>query len=201
MQQWIVERSDLERQLREEWAITNSEAQRLLLHQQRQIDLASQRTSSQGLHELRASRRHIGTSREQTSCQEAKESSIDDMELTSDSTIPPPTLTKKRNRTHVLVGQPNRMEFEQDNFSSDASSEYRDPDNPENPVGPGNKAADDGSEGAQPTTNRRGLVGKRFPWRFVRICFWMLFAFALHVALMGLLFRYGWMANFDILCA
>ncbi|KAG0354659.1 hypothetical protein BG005_006305 [Podila minutissima] len=89
----------------------------------------------------------------------------------------------------ITNSEAQRMEFEQDNFSSDASSEYRDPDNPENPVGPGNKAADDGSEGAQPTKNRRGLVGKRFPWRFVRICFWMLFAFALHVALMGLLFR------------
>ncbi|KAG0089040.1 hypothetical protein BGZ92_005374 [Podila epicladia] len=189
MQQWIVERSDLERQLREEWAATNSEAQRLLTQKQRQIDLASQRTSTHGLHELRASRRHIRTLREQTASREAKESSIDEVELTSDSTIPPPTLAKKRNRTHVLAGQPNRMEFEQDNFSSDASSEYRDPGKPENPVSLGNKATDDGSDGAQPTTNRHGIVGKRFPWRVVRICFWILFTFALHVALMGLLFR------------
>ncbi|KAF9320529.1 hypothetical protein BG003_005712 [Podila horticola] len=134
MQQWIVERSDLERQLREEWSVTNSEAQRLLLQQQRQIELGSLRTSSLGFRESPVSRRHIRTSKEQTSSQEAKESSMDDVDLTSDSTIPPPTLGKKRNRTHLLVHRTNSREFEQDNFPSDASSEYRDPDKPENPV-------------------------------------------------------------------
>ncbi|KAG0029548.1 hypothetical protein BGZ82_007854 [Podila clonocystis] len=155
MQQWIVERSDLERQLREEWSANTSEAQRLLLQQQRQIELASQRTSSKGLHELRTSRRHIRKSKELTSSQEAKESSIDDVDLISDSTIPPPTLTKKRNRTHRLVHRPHSMEFDQAHISSDASSEYRDPEKPENLMGPGKMAADYGSEGVPPATNRR----------------------------------------------
>ncbi|KAG0025545.1 hypothetical protein BGZ81_007086 [Podila clonocystis] len=189
MQQWIVERSDLERQLREEWSANNSEAQRLLLQQRRQIELASQRTSSNGLHELRTSRRHIRTSKELTSSQEEKESSIDDADLISDSTIPPPTLTKKRNRTHLLVHRHHSMEFDHAHISSDASSEYRDPEKPENLMGPRKMTADYGLEGVPPATNRREFGGKRCLWGVIRICFWMLFTFALHIVLMGLLFR------------
>lgn len=192
LQQWVVERSELERQLREEWSATNSEAQRALLqqHQQHQIELASQRKSSHGFHDSRASLRHTSASRsrEHTSSQEAKESSIDD--LSSDSTIPPPNLAKKRNRTHLLVRRNNNKGFEQDDSATDASSEYRDPDKPENPVTELEKIADDGHEGVPLMINRqRGLV-RSLPWRVFRICFWILFTLALHILLIGLLFRY-----------
>ncbi|KFH66024.1 hypothetical protein MVEG_08125 [Podila verticillata NRRL 6337] len=188
LQQWVVERSELERQLREEWSTTNTEAQRVLLQQQRQIELASQRTSSHGFHDSRASRRHTSTSRsrEHTSSQEAKESSIDD--LSSDST-PPPNLAKKRNRTHLLIRRSNIKEFEQDVSASDASSEYRDPDKPENPATGLEKIADEGNEGVLPTMNRQRGHVRSFPWRVIRICFWILFTLALHILLMGLLFR------------